>query len=64
MDYAFDGGETPMVEVASAGDTPYSLSLTLLDPVTQNLICLQLHVELGGTIRAVLHSALLGNLLF
>lgn len=59
MDYTFDGGEAPMVEVASAGDSPYALSVTLLDPVTQNLICLQLSVELGGTIRAILHSSLL-----
>lgn len=62
MDYTFDGGEAPMVEVASAGDSPYALSVTLLDPVTQNLICLQLSVELGGTIRAILHSSLLGTL--
>ena len=63
MDYTFDGGEAPMVEVASAGDSPYALSVTLLDPVTQNLICLQLSVELGGTIRAILHSSLLGTLI-
>jgi len=54
MDYVLDGGETSMVEVA--GVEAYALSVTMLDPRSQSLICLEINVGMGGTISAVLHT--------
>ncbi len=43
-----------MVEVSGSG--PFTLNVTLLEPQTQNLICVQLSVQLGGKIAAQLHT--------
>lgn len=51
-----DGGNMniPVLEVAS--QPPYSLNITLLHPETQRLLCISVHVQLGGQIKAIVHN--------
>lgn len=57
--YALDGCETAMAEIA--GVSRYAFSVTLLDPISQNLISIFITVGPGGTITAVPHTSLLGT---
>ncbi|KAL6048554.1 Retinoblastoma-like protein 1,Retinoblastoma-like protein 2 [Balamuthia mandrillaris] len=43
----------PMIEITT--NAPTSLNLTLLHPISQSLLCVEVHVKLGGRIVAAIH---------